>query len=514
MRSRLPPTALACGPVTYETIARLGRGGMGVVDLARDPEGNRVALKRLTLHGSANDIIRARQRLLREAEVLRRLHHPNVVRLVDVIDEGDEIVLVMPYLSGGSLAERVAQHGPAPPDEVERQARRLFGALAQAHQMGIIHRDIKPANILFDERGEPCLADFGVAQTWDQTHGLTVSGMVVGTPGFMAPEQARGEQALPASDVFSLGATLLFAATGDGPFGAGDPALLMVKAAGNKVEKVPKELPTSLRRLLSDTLQARPERRPTAAAVVGSPQGFMAGFPSVPRPRTGLSWAIVLGVVAALLIGLGVMAAVAGGDSESGAPPNNPLDPGAAAPTTPGEVEGCTDLPYQPCGQAAPAPYTDGMRCIEAHADYDGDRTNGCEASPDQSNDLTLRLPSSSLEATIVPFDDVDKVALNLEADGAMSCDVSVVVTLAAPEGMDLRLEVTIGGVDAGRAAVPAGDSASVTVADPCGPHDRGEVEAGASYQATVSPGGEGRAAEPYTLSLTAGQATTATSTG
>ena len=133
MRSRPPLAALACGPVTYETIARLGRGGMGVVDLARDSEGNKVALKRLTLTGSANDIIRARQRLLREAEVLRRLHHPNVVRLVDVIDEGDEIVLVMPYLSGGSLAERVAQHGPAPADEVERQARRLFGALAQAH---------------------------------------------------------------------------------------------------------------------------------------------------------------------------------------------------------------------------------------------------------------------------------------------------------------------------------------------------------------------------------------------
>src|SRR6187551_3138832 len=102
MRSPPRSAALACGPVTYETIARLGRGGMGVVDLARGPEGNKVALKRLTLTGSANDIIRARQRLLREAEVLRRLHHPNVVRLIDVIDEGDEIVLVMPYLAGRS----------------------------------------------------------------------------------------------------------------------------------------------------------------------------------------------------------------------------------------------------------------------------------------------------------------------------------------------------------------------------------------------------------------------------
>ena len=192
--------------MTYETIARLGRGGMGVVDLARGPDGTKVALKRLTLTGSANEIIRARARLLREAEVLRRLHHPNVVRLVDIIDEGDEIVLVMPYLSGGSLAERVTQHGPAPADEVERQARHLFGALAQAHALGIVHRDIKPANILFDERGEPCLADFGVAQTWDQTHGLTMTGMVVGGPLIVAlgPQAVYGM-----AGILSLGAALL-----------------------------------------------------------------------------------------------------------------------------------------------------------------------------------------------------------------------------------------------------------------------------------------------------------------
>ena len=103
---------------SYDLIARLGRGGMGVVDLARDEQGNKVALKRLTLQGSASEIARSRERLLREADVLRKLHHPNVVRLLDVIDEGDEIVLVMPYMTGGSMAERVALHVPAPADEV------------------------------------------------------------------------------------------------------------------------------------------------------------------------------------------------------------------------------------------------------------------------------------------------------------------------------------------------------------------------------------------------------------
>src|SRR5262245_57196746 len=224
---------------------------MGVVDLARDADGKKVALKRLTLQGSAADIARSRQRLVR-----RRLQ-PKVVGLVDVVDEGDEIVLVMPYLSGGSLAERVAQHGPAPADEVERQARGLLAALAEAHRAGIVHRDIKPANILFDDQGRPCLADFGVALSRDQTHGLTVAGMVVGTPGFMAPEQARGEPVSPATDVFSLGATLLYAATGEGPYGQGDPGLLMVRAAAGKVERVPKDLPKPLRKLLRPMLDPR-----------------------------------------------------------------------------------------------------------------------------------------------------------------------------------------------------------------------------------------------------------------
>ncbi len=502
MRSPPPSAALACGPVTYETIARLGRGGMGVVDLARDSEGNKVALKRLTLTGSANDIIRARQRLLREAEVLRRLHHPNVVRLIDVVDEGDEIVLVMPYLSGGSLAERVAQHGPAPADEVERQARRLFGALAQAHQLGIIHRDIKPANILFDERGEPCLADFGVAQTWDQTHGLTVSGMVVGTPGFMAPEQARGEQALPASDVFSLGATLLFAATGDGPFGAGDPALLMVKAAGNKVEKVPRTLPSSLRHLLSDTLQARPERRPSAAAVVGANQGFMAALPSVPRPRSGVSWAIVLGVLAAVVAALLTVVAVTGSDGGDEGP--NPLDP-TESPGAHGAAEGtapdgdCQDQKYQTCGEA-PRANTDGARCVDDYDDYDADAANGCEAAPDNAEGQTITL-DGTVEATIVPFDDTDRFTLGL-VDGTGTTCGPLVVMLDAPPGMDLRLDVMIGSTGIGDVEVVGGEADAVRIDDACAAADKEGVDNSTPFEASVRPLGEQRVAAPYVLRL------------
>jgi serine/threonine protein kinase len=188
---------------------------MGVVDLGRAADGSEVALKRLTLHGSADEISRARQRIEREAAVLTRLNHPNIVELLDVVEEGDEVTLVMPYLTGGTLADRVNEHGPAPTAEVTRLAHLLSSALSDAHRADVVHRDIKPGNVLFDREGNPHLADFGVASSRDDTEGLTVVGTVVGTPAYMAPEQARGELAGRPADVFALGATLLFAATGN-----------------------------------------------------------------------------------------------------------------------------------------------------------------------------------------------------------------------------------------------------------------------------------------------------------
>lgn len=292
----------------YETIARLGRGGMGVVDLARDAEGNRVALKRLTLHGSANEIARARHRLMREANVLSRLRHPNIVRLIEVVEDGDEVVLVMPYLSAGNLADRVAQHGPAPPADIERLGERLLGALVAAHQAGVIHRDIKPGNVLYDGDGEPMLADFGLAHSWDQTQGLTVTGMVVGTPGYMPPEQARDEPLTPATDVFALGATLLYAATGVGPYGNGDPGLLMVRAASGEVEPLPKRIPKHMRGWLSSMLDPKPEYRPTAAALLtghGLPPRRSTRRWLRPRNLVGAAIVAALGVAAWVTIGGG-----------------------------------------------------------------------------------------------------------------------------------------------------------------------------------------------------------------
>ncbi len=473
---------------SYDLIARLGRGGMGVVDLARDDQGNKVALKRLTLQGSASEIARSRERLLREADVLRKLHHPNVVRLLDVIDEGDEIVLVMPYMSGGSLAERVTQHGPAPADEVERQARRLLGALASAHRAGVIHRDIKPANVLFDERGEPCLADFGVALSRDQTHGLTMAGMVVGTPGFMAPEQARGEPVSPATDVFSLGATLLFAATGDGPYGQGDPGLLMVRAASGRVEKVPKSLPGSLRKLLRATLDPRPDRRPTAAGLAGVPADGRGGNGRVRTGPSGRAWAIAGGCAAVLALVAGVVALLSDGDSDDAS-----TDGVTDAPTDGvTDAEGaCVDLPYQPCGVPEPASNTDGSVCIDDHADYDGQWENGCEAVPD---DMDGRPLEDTIEANIVPADDVDSYPLEIRDTLQSGCDGSVELVLEPPLGLELALDVLDpDGAVVGNATGTADKPAVVVLDEECGGDSL-------KLEVVVRPVGPDRVASDYVL--------------
>lgn len=463
----------------YERVARLGRGGMGVVDLARRDDGTQVAVKRLTLHGSADDIARARQRIAREAAVLTRLHHPNIVELLEVHDDGDDVTLVMPYLTGGTLADRVSRHGPAPAAEVEHLADQLGAALAAAHRAGVVHRDIKPANVLFDHAGVPHLADFGVASSHDDTAGLTATGTVVGTPGFMAPEQARGEAAGRPADVFSLGATLRYAATGEGPYGRGAPELLMVRAAQGKVRPVPRPVPNDLRRRLEAMLEPRPERRPSAAALVGGPAGTRVARTAGRWRRSRMA---VLGAAAAGLMGL--VAAVAIAARETGDRPT-------ATPTTT-TSEDCSPLPYQPC-DAEPAPGTDGRRCLEGFADYDERVANGCEAADDG---LPAGAPLEDVvEGTIVPRDDVDEFTMEVADRRQLLCDGQLRVTLTAPAGTSLRLDVLAGDEVLGQATSADGVAATVTVREPeCFGDDA------TTLTARVSPVGSDRSADPYVL--------------
>lgn len=477
--------------VEYRIVRRLGRGGMGVVDLAVTSDGTEVALKKLSLHGSAAEMAAARRRIRREAEILSRLDAPHLVRLLDVFDDDGDLVLVMPYLAGGSLSDRVGTVGPLPPAEVERLLISLLAGLAAAHRQGVIHRDIKPSNVLFDSAGQPYLVDFGVAWTHDATVGLTSTDVVVGTPAFMAPEQARGEPATPASDVFSLAATMAWAATGRGPYGDGDPRLLIGRAAQGKVQALPSSLPRTLRRRLGPLLARDPTRRPSAAEVLGGPAGTWPRHAGSDRRRTTALTAAVTAVV--VLVGLAALGVLAWSDRSPAVGDGAPVLEEVANPTT----TGCDPLPYQPCGQE-PAPNTDGEACTGETADYDGDPANGCEALPD---DLDGTAIEDEIEANLVPADDTDTYFMNVDDDLDVFCDGELYVELTSPSSTTQRIEVWMDDELLASGTSDDGDPLELAVEEPTCMFgdDEGRLEL------RISSVGEARSADSYLIEVSGG---------
>jgi hypothetical protein len=485
--------------VDYEVQRRLGRGGMGVVDLAVDRNGAPVALKRLILHGSADEMHRARQRIRREAAALGRLRHPNVVPLLDVVDDGDDVVLVLPYLPGGTLSEQVRHHGTLSPGQVHVLADALFGALAEAHGQGIVHRDIKPANVLFDAHGQPFLTDFGVATLRDATGGLTATGAVIGTPEFMAPEQARGEVVGPPADVFALGATLLFGATGHPPYGRADAPVVLQRAARGRLTPLPADLDRSVRRRLQPTLARSPQRRPSAAvAAGGGPRGIAVppaegpgGTRIAPPQRRRRRPGVLVGAAFVVIVGIAVAltaAALAARDGQAD-----------AGPTT--TTTSCVDLPYQPCG-APVAPNTDGRVCLAGWYDLDGDATSGCEVRGDSLNGTTFDQP---ITANLVPADAVDRYPFTVGHDSNPLtniftnpfCDNVLQVTLTAPVGVSMRVDV-LGSGDRSLGSAVSADGVAATVRLPqpeCSIDD-----ADLRLAAQVSWVGTARSGDDYTL--------------
>ncbi|MCC5950834.1 MAG: serine/threonine protein kinase [Acidimicrobiia bacterium] len=494
--------------MTYTVQRRLGRGAMGVVDLAVDADGRAVAIKRLVLSGSADQTARARARIRREAEALERLRHPHIVPLLEVLDDGDDIVLVMPYLTGGSLADALAGGTPLTDGEVRAMTAPLLDALAHAHRRGIVHRDLKPANVLFDGHGRPHLADFGMALLRDATDGLTLAGALVGTPEFMAPEQARGEVATPAVDLFGLGATLLAARTGSGPWGPPgvEPLVAVRRAADGEVAKLPRDLAPDVRSLLAKLLQRRPDRRPTAVEAaalfpMAQPTHTLladradAGAPM--RSRRLRPLAGIIGAVALIAVGLVGMAWTRSGAPSSAeaaeGSPTEVLDDATKRSATTSTTEApCTDLPYQPCGEP-PAPNTDGRRCLGDTADYDGDPATGCEAEPDDLDGTPL---VDQLEANLVPADDVDRYPTVVEDRWQLLCDGTLHVSLTAPGGVSMRLDVLDrGGEVLGTTVSSNGRRSTVSLREPsCAQDDSTTLTVQVRWE------GDERSAEPYVL--------------
>jgi serine/threonine-protein kinase len=189
----------------YRVEQPLGTGAMGIVVLARDTVLDRpVAVKVLADHLAADDAFR--QRFLREARLAARLCHPNIVQVFDAAEDGRPF-LVMEYVDGETVADRLARGSAFSPAEVMSLATELSAGLAHAHEMGIVHRDVKPHNVLLGPGGVSKLTDFGIARALED-QGLTEIGTVLGTARFMAPEQAAGALAGPEADVYALGAVL------------------------------------------------------------------------------------------------------------------------------------------------------------------------------------------------------------------------------------------------------------------------------------------------------------------
>ena len=251
----------------YELLEVIGHGAMGTVWRACDLVLTReVAVKEVRHPGlwSAQDRAVARERSLREARVAARLTHPGVVTVYDVIETEGSPWIVMEFVRARSLARVLAEDGPMSPARAAGMGTVLLESLGCAHAAGIVHRDVKPGNVLITAEGRTALTDFGIA-TVAGDPGLTQAGMVMGTPGFCAPERIRGAPASPASDLWSLGATLYAAVEGHGPFD-GQGSAMAVLANIVHGDPPPPASAGPLSPVITALMNRDPAARPDAAA--------------------------------------------------------------------------------------------------------------------------------------------------------------------------------------------------------------------------------------------------------
>jgi serine/threonine protein kinase len=271
----------------YRLLSFVGSGGMGVVWQARDERLERtVAIKRLLIRPGLPDSTadETRRRAMREARIAARLQHPNAIALFDVAEHDGDPCLVMEFLAARSLSAILDERGPLPPDEVAQIGAQVAAALAAAHAAGIAHRDVKPANILMDDSGAVKITDFGISRAMDDST-ATQTGMLAGTPAYLAPEIARGNEPGAPSDVFSLGSTLYHAVEGAPPFGTnGNPLALLHAVASGEVP--PPQRAGTLTPTLMKLLSAEPGERPTAAQAAAALATVPVLPPRLPEQRT------------------------------------------------------------------------------------------------------------------------------------------------------------------------------------------------------------------------------------
>ncbi|MDQ1048183.1 serine/threonine protein kinase [Streptomyces sp. V4I2] len=283
----------------YCVLDRIGRGGMGTVWRAHDTLlGRQVAVKKLhpQPHLSADELATLFERTRREARSAARISHPNVVVVHDVVDDEGLLAIVMEYVPSTTLADLIEAHGPVPPAEAARIGLGVLAALRAAHRAGVLHRDVKPANVLLAEDDRVVLTDFGIAQASD-TSTLTVTGQLVGSVDFIAPERLAGGRQGPESDLWALGATLFQAVEGRSPFRRDTVTETMYAIAMGPMPEIRRAGP--LTPVIQGLLANRPDERPSAeeaerllrtAAAEGHSSGAAPAAPAVSdvRAESGL----------------------------------------------------------------------------------------------------------------------------------------------------------------------------------------------------------------------------------
>lgn len=265
----------------YRLKQRVGSGAMGVVWQGMDERLQRqVAVKQLLPQPGLEPALaeQARQRAMREGRVAARLQHPHAIGVYDVVVDDGLPVLVMEYLPSRSLAELIAEGRLLAPEAVAKIGAQAASALAAAHDAGVVHRDIKPGNILITADGTAKITDFGISHATGDV-ALTQTGLVAGTPAYLAPEVARGHQPTAGSDIFSLGATLYAAVEGTPPFGTGgdNPLALLHKVAAGAF--TPPRQAGPLTPVLASMLSPDPGTRPTAVQVGDALHAVAADHP-------------------------------------------------------------------------------------------------------------------------------------------------------------------------------------------------------------------------------------------
>jgi Protein kinase domain len=261
----------------YQLLGRLGVGGMGQVFLGQSPGGRLVAVKLIRAELAADREFRAR--FAREVAVARHVSGMFTAAVVDADPDAPQPWLVTAYVPGPSLAEAVDGQGPLPLTSVLTLAAGLAEGLGAIHAEGMVHRDLKPSNVLLASDG-PRIIDFGISRAVDATV-LTRADFVVGSPGFMSPEQALGRDVGPPSDIFSLGAVLAFAAAGDGPFGGGTATALLYRVVHDR--PATGKLPGRIRPLVDRCLAKDPRSRPTT-------EQLLAELATVDSADSGVDW--------------------------------------------------------------------------------------------------------------------------------------------------------------------------------------------------------------------------------